>query len=61
MMRVIKPTVSLIEKYGWNVILSIFLLSPIGLLDRVRCKNNKWIITTAAIITGNKLKANERT
>ena len=34
-----KPIVSLIEKYGWNGILSIFLLSPIGLLDPVCCCN----------------------
>ena len=48
------PTVSLIEKYGWNRILSMFLLSPIGLLYPVLCKNNKWIITIAAIMNGNR-------
>jgi len=49
---IIKPTKSLNEKYGWNGILSIFLLIPRGLFDPVWCKNNKWIITIAEIIKG---------
>jgi hypothetical protein len=32
---VINPTISLNEKYGWNGILSTFLLIPRGLLDPV--------------------------
>ena len=44
-------------KYGWNGILSIFEFNPIGLLDPVWCKNNKWIIVIAKTIKG-KIKWN---
>lgn len=52
--RMVIPMRSLIEKYGWNGILSYFLLIPIGLLDPVWCRNNKWIITIAVIINGRR-------
>lgn len=33
--RMMKPTISLLVKYGWNGILSVSLFSPIGLFDPV--------------------------
>ena len=50
----IKPNKSLDEKYGWNKILSKFLLIPKGLFLPVWCKNNKWIILNPAIIKGRR-------
>lgn len=50
----ITPIKSLIEKYGWNGILSKFLFSPKGFLEPVWCKNNKWIIVNAAIMKGRR-------
>jgi hypothetical protein len=38
---IMKPKISLKEKYGWNGILSKFAFIPKGLLDPVWCKNNK--------------------
>jgi len=46
------PTVSLTEKYGWNGILSKFLLIPRGLLDPVSCRNRRWIADMPAIMNG---------
>lgn len=43
---------SLIEKYGLNEILFIFLLIPKGLFDPVICKKNKWKIVIIKIING---------
>lgn len=48
----INPVISLNVKYGWNGILSRFLLIPIGLLEPVWWRNSKWIITNAATIKG---------
>lgn len=42
----------MIEKYGLNEILFIFLLMPNGLLDPVICKKNKWKIVIIKIING---------
>lgn len=53
------PIKSLIEKYGWNGILSMFLLIPIGLFEPVSCKNIKWIITTIEINNG-RIKCREK-
>jgi hypothetical protein len=50
----IKPTKSLMEKYGWKGILSKFLLTPRGLLDPVSCRKIKCTITKAAITKGNR-------
>lgn len=47
------PIKSLIRKYGWNGILSLLVFNPIGLLEPVVCKKNKWIITNIEIIKGN--------
>lgn len=52
MMVTINPVMSLNVKYGWNGILSKFLLIPIGLLDPVWWRKSKWIITNAMIING---------
>ena len=49
-----KPNKSLDEKYGWNEILSKFLLIPKGLLLPVWCKNNKWTIVIPAITKGSR-------
>lgn len=54
MNKKINPMKSLIEKYGLNEILFIFLLIPNGLLDPLKCKKNKCIIVIAIIIKGNK-------
>lgn len=47
------PIKSLIEKNGWNGILSRLELTPIGFLDPVKCKKNRWIIVNIAITKGN--------
>lgn len=47
------PIKSLIEKYGWNGILSVFELIPVGLFDPVWWRKNKWIIVIITIINGN--------
>lgn len=49
---IITPITSLIEKYGWNGILSVFEFNPIGLFDPVICKKKIWIIVIIAIIKG---------
>lgn len=51
---IIKPKISLKEKYGWKEILSKFLFNPNGLFLPVWCRNNKWTILIPAIIKGNK-------
>lgn len=48
----INPIMSLIIKYGENLILSKFLLIPNGLLDPVECKKNKCKIENIKIING---------
>jgi hypothetical protein len=50
--RTMKPTMSLVTKYGWNGILSVSLFSPRGLLDPVWCRNSRCTITIAAITNG---------
>lgn len=47
------PMTSLIEKNGWNGILSKFELTPMGFLEPVRWRKNKWIIVSITIINGN--------
>lgn len=55
MVMVIKtPRISFNEKNGWNGLLSKFDFNPVGLLDPVWCKNNKWTMTKATIKKGNK-------
>lgn len=59
--KIINPKISLNEKYGWNGILSMFLLIPNGLFDPVWCKNRRWIIVIAATIKGKtKCKVKNR-
>lgn len=53
------PIISLIEKNGWKGILSKFEFTPIGFLDPVSCKNNRWIIVIIEIIKGI-MKCNEK-
>lgn len=55
----IKPNTSLKEKYGWNEILSKFLLIPKGLFLPVWWRNNKCTILIPAITNGSK-KCNEK-
>lgn len=50
--NIIKPIISLIIKYGENLILSKFLLIPKGLFDPVKCKKNKCKIENIKIIKG---------
>jgi len=49
-----KPRMSFHVKYGWNMILSIFIVKPIGFKDPVSCKNNMWIIINNSNKNGNK-------
>lgn len=51
---VVNPVIYLNVKYGWNEILSKFLLVPKGLLNPVWWRNKRWIITRALIIKDNK-------
>jgi len=39
--RATAPRRSLYEKYGWNGILSVSELSPVGLVEPVSCRNSK--------------------
>lgn len=48
------PSKSLIEKKGWNEILSELELTPIGLLEPDWWRNNKWIITKADTTKGRR-------
>ena len=52
MIKTVNPRMSSAVKYGWNGILSVFLLGPHGLFDHDWCKNSKWITATAAIANG---------
>ena len=45
---------SILQKYGWNEILSKFLLIHKGLFLPVWWRNKKWSILIPAIIKGNK-------
>lgn len=47
------PSISLIEKYGWNGILSMFLFSPKGLFDPFWCKKTTWIRISAVRMKGS--------
>ena len=47
------PTKSLIEKYGWNFIIS-FLFNPSGLLEPVSWRNMMCSKDKTAIIIGNR-------
>jgi hypothetical protein len=59
--RMMNPTVSLVTKYGWNGILSVSLLRPIGLVDPVWWRKSRWTITIAAMTNGiRKCKAKNR-
>lgn len=43
MIKIVNPRMSFATKYGWNGILSVFLLGPNGLFDPVwYCCNCKW-------------------
>jgi len=48
------PKISLIEKKGWNIILSAFLLTPVGEFEPFMCKEAKWIIMKADRINGKR-------
>lgn len=48
------PRISLIEKNGWNLILSAFLLIPVGEFDPFMCNDAKWIIINADRIKGKR-------
>lgn len=48
------PKMSLIEKNGWNIILSLFLFTPVGEFDPFICKEAKWIIIKADKINGSR-------
>ena len=50
--KMMKPTMSLVTKYGWNGILSVSLFRPRGLFDPVWCRNNRCTIASAAITNG---------
>ena len=49
---IVNPKTSLVVKYGWKGILSVFLFNPNGLFDPVWCRNKRWINTIAAITNG---------
>lgn len=49
---IITPIKSLMEKNGWNGILSRLEFRPRGLFDPVWWRKIRWIITIAAIING---------
>jgi len=42
------------KKNGWKGTLSLLEFNPIGLLDPVWWRNNKWTITKAEIINGKR-------
>lgn len=48
------PKMSLIEKNGWNVILSLFLLIPVGEFDPFICRDAKWMIMKADRMNGKR-------
>lgn len=48
------PKISLIEKKGWNIILSAFLLTPVGEFDPFIWREAKWIIINADKMKGSK-------
>jgi len=48
------PIKSFDEKYGWNEILSMFLLIPVGLLEPFECKEAKWITIKAVKMKGSR-------
>lgn len=50
----INPAISLVEKYAWKGVLSILLLSPVGLLDPVWWRNRRCITDKAAIMKGKR-------
>lgn len=50
--KIRNPTRSLIEKYGWNGILSLSLFTPKGLFDPVWCKKTRCTNITAATMNG---------
>lgn len=52
--RMANPRRSLYEKYGWNGILSVFELKPVGLLDPVSWRNSRWRAVAAAIMNGRR-------
>jgi len=41
MIMIANPKMSFTVKYGWNGILSVFLLRPNGLFDPVWCRNSR--------------------
>lgn len=43
---------SFVLKWGWNLILSVFVLEPVGFEEPVSCKAIRWMITSAAIAIG---------
>lgn len=53
------PNMSLIEKYGWNGILSILFFIPKGFDDPVSCRKIKCVIIITVKIKG-KIKWNEK-
>lgn len=48
------PKMSLIVKKGWNIILSVFVLIPIGELDPFICNEAKWIMMNADRMNGSR-------
>jgi len=38
---IVNPRTSLVVKYGWKGILSVFLFNPNGLFDPVWCRNRR--------------------
>lgn len=53
------PRMSLIEKYGWNGILSILFFIPKGFDDPVSCRKIKWVKIITVKMNG-KIKWNEK-
>ncbi len=43
---------SFVLKWGWNLILSVFVLEPVGFEEPVSCSAIRWTITSAAIAMG---------
>lgn len=50
----IKPRISLMEKYGWNGILSEFDVIPRGLFEPVSWRNVKWMNVRPAMMKGSR-------
>jgi len=50
---IINPSMSFLEKYGWNKILSN-LFNPVGLLDPVTWREARWTMTTPIKMNGSK-------